>query len=144
MTVAESFRTRKRLFLNGHRGGNMPTPVCRWLIPWVLLAFAAGCQTAAIIGSAVEDRPLRDGVYTGSYSNWPNGAKVRVTVKDGRIESVEVVRHFSSWKGWPVNTIIPQRIVETQSTRVDVVSGATNSSVVVMNAAEKALEKAQP
>ena len=116
----------------------------RWLIPCVLLAFVAGCQTASVIGSAIEDRPLKDGVYTGSYSNWPNGAKVEVTVKGGRIEHVEVLRHFSSWKGWDVNTIIPQRIVEAQSTRVDVVSGATNSSVVVMNAAEKALEKARP
>lgn len=122
----------------------MRTFVGGWLVTCLLLTVAAGCQTASVIGSPIEGRPLKDGAYTGSYSNWPNSAKVRVTVKDGRIDHVEVLRHFSSWKGWDVNDIIPQRIVEAQSTQVDVVSGATNSSVVVMNAAERALEKAQP
>ncbi len=37
---------------------------------------------------------------------------------------------------------ILERIIETQSTRVDVVSGATNSSRVIMNAVQKAIEKA--
>ncbi|GAK56987.1 hypothetical protein U27_03951 [Candidatus Vecturithrix granuli] len=38
--------------------------------------------------------------------------------------------------------IIPQRIIENQSTAVDSVTGATNSSTVIMNAVQNALEKA--
>jgi uncharacterized protein with FMN-binding domain len=110
-----------------------------WLFP--LLLMLGACQMAPMIGTDIEDRAVRDGVYAGSFSNGPNGAKVEVTITDGRIESVRVVRHFSSWKGWKVNEIIPRRIVAAQSTRVDVVSGATNSSIVVMNAAQKAVEK---
>ena len=121
-----------------------PTALTARRAPWIfpLLFLLSACQMAPIIGADIEDKPLRDGVYTGSFSNGPNGAKVEVTIIDGRIEAVEVLRHFSSWKGWAVNETIPRRIVASQSTRVDVVSGATNSSIVVMNAAHKAIEKA--
>jgi fumarate reductase flavoprotein subunit len=39
--------------------------------------------------------------------------------------------------------IIPNRIIEKQSTKVDSVSGATLSSVAIMNAVEDAVKKAQ-
>ncbi len=100
------------------------------------------CQPAVMIGANLADRPLRDGTYTGRYRNGPNAALVKVTVLKNRIEHVEVVRHFSSWKGSKANIIIPQRIVTRQSTRVDAVTGATNSSIVIMNAAQTAIEKA--
>jgi uncharacterized protein with FMN-binding domain len=35
-----------------------------------------------------------------------------------------------------------ERIIAQQSTRVDAVSGATNSSRVIMNAVQRAIEKA--
>ena len=38
--------------------------------------------------------------------------------------------------------IIPERIIENQSTDVNVVSGATNSSIVIMNAVQRAVENA--
>ncbi len=107
-----------------------------------IVLLLAGCQTALMIGADFEGHPLKDGVYKGHYRNGPNSAVVKVTIVESRIENVELVRHFSSWKGARANTVIPQRIKAQQSTRVDVVSGATNSSVVIMNAAQKAIEQA--
>jgi uncharacterized protein with FMN-binding domain len=52
------------------------------------------------------------------------------------------MKHFASWKGDKANDIIPQRIIAEQSTAVDAVSGATNSSRVIINGVQKALEKA--
>ena len=108
----------------------------------LLIVTVIGCQTAPNLGGKVGVKKLRDGVYEGSYGNGPNSAVVKVTITDSRIEEVELVRHFASWKGNKANTVIPQRIVEEQSTRVDAVSGATNSSIVIMNAAQKAIEQA--
>ena len=109
-----------------------------------VLLMAAGCQVAMPpkTGGTLPTEGLKDGVYKGSYGNGPNSAVVKVTIKENRIEEVHIVRHFSSWKGFKVNEIIPQRIVDMQSTSVDAVSGATNSSIVIMNAAQEALEKA--
>ena len=45
-------------------------------------------------------------------------------------------------RGKKAELIIPGRIIEKQSTDVDAVSGATNSSHVIMNAVQKAIEKA--
>ena len=110
------------------------------LVAIVLLL--VGCQPALMIGGLLEQRPLTDGVYKGRFRNGPNSAVVEVTILRNRIENVELVRHFSSWKGGRANKIIPQRIMAQQSTRVDAVTGATNSSIVIMNAAQKAIEKA--
>jgi len=48
---------------------------------------------------------------------------------------------FASWIGYRANSVIPARIVEKQSTDVDALSGATNSSHVIMNAVQRAVEK---
>lgn len=107
-----------------------------------IILLLTSCQPALMIGTPLGDQPLTDGVYTGSFRNGPNSAVVKVTIVDSRIEDVELVRHFSSWKGGKANKVIPQRIKAQQSTRVDAVTGATNSSIVIMNAAQKAIEKA--
>jgi len=103
----------------------------------------AGCGAALVTGGAVARRPLADGQYVGSARSFPNGATVRVVVKDGRIESVELLAHQGSWVGARAEPVIPARVVEHQSTDVDAVTGATNSSNVIMNAVEDALGKAE-
>ena len=101
-----------------------------------------GCALAPLIGSRIEHERLMDGVYEGSYRSLPNSAVVKVTIDEGRIVNVELVKHFASWKGKKVTEVIPRRIVSEQSTRVDAVTGATNSSRVIMNAVQRAVEKA--
>lgn len=86
---------------------------------------------------------IRDGIFEGQAKGGPVSADVRITVKAGRIETIEVLKH-DCWKGKRAVPIIPNRIIEKQSTSVDVVSGATTSSKVIMNAVQAALEKARP
>ena len=107
-----------------------------------LILSSAGCQIAPLMGTPVVSKGLKDGIYEGEYRKGINNAVVKVTVDEGRITEIELVKHFSSWIGKKADEIIPPRIVEQQSTRVDAVSGATNSSRVIMNAVQKAVEKA--
>jgi len=101
-----------------------------------------GCQIAPLMGTPLLTEGLKDGIYDGEYRKGINNAVVKVTISDGRITHVELVEHFASWIGNDANLVIPSRIVEQQSTRVDAISGATNSSRVIMNAVQKAIEKA--
>ena len=115
---------------------------CLILFATVLLLSLAGCQIAPLMGTPVVSEGLKDGVYDGEYRKGINNAVVKVTIADGRITDIELVEHFASWIGNDANAVIPARIVEQQSTRVDAISGATNSSRVIMNAVQKAIEKA--
>ena len=105
----------------------------------IIIALFSGCKIAPVIGGPVDHEKLRDGVYEGNYSGGPNKAFVKVTIKDKNIVEVQIVRH-DAWKGKKAEPIIIERIVAEQSTRVDAVTGATNSSNVIMNAVQKAIE----
>lgn len=108
----------------------------------VLATVLVACM-ASRVGRPVHPGELRDGTYAGEWSSFPNKAHVQVTVQDGRILEVVLVSHRASSIGHKVDAIIPLRIVQEQSTKVDAVTGATNSSHVIMNAVEQALEKAK-
>ena len=111
---------------------------------WTTTIFISitGCKTTPIIGGKVDNKLLVDGIYQGYYKKWPNNTLVKVTISNSRIEKVEIIDYFASWIGKKAIDLIPQRIVENQSTDVDAVTGATNSSRVIMNAVQNAVEKA--
>ncbi|MCG6916286.1 MAG: FMN-binding protein [Deltaproteobacteria bacterium] len=67
---------------------------------------------------------------------------MRAIISQKKIVDMELLKHFASLKGGKANEIIPQMIVAKESTAVDAVSGPTNSSRVIINAVQKALEKA--
>lgn len=81
---------------------------------------------------------VSDGVYTGSCNVGYIYAKVNVTVKNGSIESIDLVEHRNE-RGTPAEAIIPD-IIDNQKIDVDAVSGATNSSKVIKKAVENALD----
>ncbi len=111
---------------------------------WVLVGIcAAACAKAPVLGNNVDPPGLKDGVYEGTYYKYPNGAIVKVTIKDGQLEKVELVKHYGSWIGNRAKEETIKRIMEEQSTDVDVVTGSTNSSHVIMNAAHNAIAKAR-
>jgi len=121
----------------------------RYLKTFYLIILAAGmilsstgCQIAPLMGTPVVSEGLKDGVYEGEYRKGFNKAVVKIKIANGRIAKIELVKHTASWIGKKVDEIIPPGIVEQQSTRIDAVSGATNSSRVIMNAVQKAVEKA--
>lgn len=80
---------------------------------------------------------VEDGTYTGHYDAILVAADVSVTVKDHRIEDIEILRHDNG-KGKPAEVIV-DKVVESQSLLVDTVSGCTASSKVILKAIENAL-----
>lgn len=80
---------------------------------------------------------IPDGVYTGSYGDFPVHAEVKVTVLNHAISKIELTRHDNG-QGAPAE-VIPDRVTEAQSLNVDIVSGATYSSKVILKAIENAL-----
>ena len=106
----------------------------------IIIILLSGCAIAPIIGGSVNQNKLVDGNYQGSYKAGLNNAVVEVTIKNNRIDHIEIVKH-DAWKGKKAEPIILLRIIKNQSTKVDAVTGATNSSRVIMNAVQKAIEK---
>ena len=108
---------------------------------FILSPLLFGCAETPITGSPLVHDRLRDGTYQGSYRGGPNKALVKVIVKDQKIVHITIIEH-QAWRGKKAEVPIVERIIRTQSTKVDAVSGATNSSRVIMNAVQNALEKA--
>jgi uncharacterized protein with FMN-binding domain len=83
-----------------------------------------------------------DGVHRGSASGYRGPVEVEVTVREGRIEAVRVVRHKED-RFLTALIDVPQHILEKQGVdRIDAVTGATISSEAVLNAAAAALADA--
>lgn len=89
----------------------------------------------------VDVASVRNGEYTGTVRVLPVTAKVRVTVKDGAITGIDLVRHFHG-PDHGADAILG-RVMAAQSLAVDAVAGATHSSKVVLKAIEQALNKGQ-
>jgi uncharacterized protein with FMN-binding domain len=88
--------------------------------------------------------PFRDGIYKGTATGYKENLNVSVTVKDNKIMKIdlgdnqETQKYFS--KAWPV---VPNSIIDKQSASVDTVSGATRSSLGIINAVKDALRQSK-
>ena len=107
----------------------------------LVVGLVSSCAHSTIQGGPVAEDELVDGLYRGSARNGPVIAVVDVVVADQGIAEIRIVRH-GHWRGGAAEEAIPGWIIEQQSTRVDVVTGATISSVALMNAVDAALQKA--
>ncbi|AHM57451.1 putative electron transport protein YccM [Peptoclostridium acidaminophilum DSM 3953] len=87
---------------------------------------------------------IADGTYTGEGYGFKGSTVAQVTVKDQMITSIEVTQTRDD-KPWfdRANSEIPERIIQSQSTDIDVVSGATYSSIGIKDAVKNALENAR-
>ena len=102
----------------------------------------SGCAfIPPLAGEKIDGDKISDGIYEGNYRSGPVKAVVKVKIKNQKISKIELLKHIT-WKGKNVEMIIPNRIIEEQSTRVDAVSGATISSHVIMNAVQNAIDEA--
>ncbi|HWP69369.1 MAG TPA: FMN-binding protein [Rectinemataceae bacterium] len=112
------------------------------LLVIALLLFSACSASYSVIKKTIgkiDPHDLRDGTFVGSYFLLPVSVKAEVTVKSGRIESIRLLRHFNG-QGKPAEKLIPI-ILEKQSIDVDVITGATHSSLAILKAVEAALKK---
>lgn len=85
----------------------------------------------------VELAAVSDGVYSGSYSNFPISVKVAVTVQDHVITDIALIEHRHG-QGAAAEAV-PGIVTEAQSLDVDAVSGATYSSKAILKAISNAL-----
>jgi uncharacterized protein with FMN-binding domain len=83
---------------------------------------------------------IPDGVYNGKFGSIPVSVQLDVTVKDHRIENINITKQ-SSGKGYEARDII-KKIIDAQKPKVDVISGATLSSRCIMIATNHALKNA--
>lgn len=90
-----------------------------------------------IVFHEVDPASIPDGSYIGECDTDFVYAKVQVTIKDGKIVSMDLLEHRQG-RGKAAESII-DRIIAKQSIDVDTVSGATNSSKVIKKAVENAL-----
>ena len=102
----------------------------------------SGCSAPKIIGGPIQNNVLKDGIFEGEDRNGPVKVIAEVTIQDQHITKINLLKH-STWKGQAAEKDVLVRIVEEQSTKVDAVSGATMSSVTIMNAVEDAINKAK-
>jgi uncharacterized protein with FMN-binding domain len=84
---------------------------------------------------------VSDGSYEGAYDAGLIKVKVLVDVMDHKITNIDLVQHDNG-KGAPGEAVIPE-VIESQSLEVDAVSGATNSSKVILKSIELAINNAQ-
>lgn len=92
------------------------------------------------LGPKVRAATYNDGTYEATVDALHGPLSVEVTVADGVISDVVVTEH-SETEGLtdPAVTDLPTEIVESNSTDVDVVSGATLTSNAVKSAVDEAL-----
>ncbi len=81
---------------------------------------------------------VEDGEYIGEYSVGYIYAKVKVTIKEHRFMNITLLEHGNE-HGAPAEVVL-ENMVQHQSVKVDAVSGASNSSKVIMKAVEQALK----
>lgn len=90
------------------------------------------------------DSGYKDGVYTGTGVGFRGEISVQVAVESGEIADVQILSAEKDDKAYVDRaSTLTEEIIETQSTEVDTVSGATFSSQGIIDAAEEALGKAE-
>lgn len=104
---------------------------------------------ALLLGGCGQDRPYKDGTYEGRGEghNQSEPIVVSVAVQDGRIAEIVVKSHGESPQQVPqVQSAlekIPGAMTKKNSTEVDGIAGATETSRGLKTAVEDAMEKAQ-
>lgn len=91
-----------------------------------------------IIIDNVDLSAVADGTYTGEYDATMVKATVEVTVENNKIVSIVILQHQNG-QGGEAESII-YSVMEDQSLDVDLVSGASLSSKVILKAIENALK----
>lgn len=93
--------------------------------------------------SSVSSTSYKDGTYTGTGIGYGGEVVTEVTITDGCITKVEVTDNDETPLFLEKATAVIESIIATQSTEVDVVSGATLSSEAIIDGSNEALEGAK-
>jgi len=92
----------------------------------------------------IESETLSEGDYIGEFPFTERFLyKVKVTIKSGMIADIEVLENGTENEYAKKGLAVIPRMLQKQSPKVDVVSGATVTSKALMKCVEKALRKAE-
>lgn len=102
----------------------------------------AAAGSASSIGTVEEASSYKDGIYYGTGTGFGGPLKVMVKISDGKIASIQVVENSDGSSYISKASAVIESILSKQSTNVDTVSGATYSSVGIIQAVRNALSQA--
>ncbi|MFH1693164.1 MAG: FMN-binding protein [Bacillota bacterium] len=80
---------------------------------------------------------VSDGTYEGSYAAFPISVIVRVSIVNHEITNIEITKHVNG-QGGDAEAIVDD-VIDAQSLDVDLISGATYSSKVILLAIQDAI-----
>lgn len=101
---------------------------------------AAGSATSV---AQVEDASAyKDGTYYGTGTGFGGTLKVQVDISGGKIAAIQILKNNDGSEYISKASSIINAIISSQSTNVDTVSGATYSSVGIIQAVRDALSQA--
>lgn len=107
---------------------------------------ASGSAGAGVGNTSVDyvDEPsaYRDGTYYGTGTGFGGALTVKVDISGGQIVSIQIIQHSDGSSYIQNASAVISRIISSQSTNVDTVSGATYSSVGIIEAVRNALSQA--
>jgi len=110
----------------------------------IAILVVSGCSKSTNTGSSSGDAAYKAGTYTATAQGNNGEIKVEVVFTEDKIESITVVEHQETpGLGDAAMDKLSSEIVEKQSTDVDVVAGATNSSNALINAVKDCINQAK-
>jgi len=83
---------------------------------------------------------VQDGSYKGDFSYGGFTYEVEVTVKEHRIENIEILKNRDTKHAKKAEGVV-EKVLNAQSLEVDAVTGATTTSKALLKAIENALKK---
>lgn len=110
------------------------------LVSLVGLTNCLGDDIKALETTGIDLTNVTDGQYEGKQDTSLVKVTVLVTVKEHAITDIRITRHING-KGKKAEAIVGD-VIAKQTTKVDTVSGATGSSVVILKAIENAIASA--
>ena len=107
----------------------------------VATAVARAASPAQVIQTPSKSSGYRDGTYVGSGSSRHGGIEATVVITGGKIVSTRITQCLTRYScSWIAQ--LPGEVVARQSAKVDMVSGATDSSRAFIQAVTNALSHA--
>lgn len=82
---------------------------------------------------------LTDGTYQGSSQIGPVKVVVEAEIADGNLQSLNLIEHLNGF-GRRAEAILPA-MIEGETLDVDIISGATVSSITIKKAVEEAVKQ---
>ncbi len=104
----------------------------------LILLLAGACLATGVHAA------YKDGTYQGEGDGNHGKINVEVTVKDGKIADIKVLKHDETEMiiQAPIDNMIPEIIKKNGTEGVETIAGATNSSKGIKAGVEAALAKA--